>query len=326
MNKKILEWEDPMKKPLLEIKNLSVGFKMNGSKQKQSWAVNDLSIKAYPGEILTIVGASGSGKSVLASAILGLLPRNAISSGEIIYDEKNVDGKLLHKLRGKEITFIPQSISSLDPLVKVGKQVRGFNSDEKTATKQRKIFKDYGLGKDVEKAYPFQLSGGMARRVLISTTVMKDPKLIIADEPTPGLDIESAKKTMDYFKNFAKKDKAVILITHDIELAIHYSDKLAIFYGGQIVEITKARYFRQGMEYLKHPYTRALYKSLPSNGFEPISGSQPIPDKDDQGCIFRDRCEYSEGICEHSVYTQKFEDEMVRCNVDFTSKEYKISV
>lgn len=315
-----------MKKPLLEINNLSVGFAMNGSKQKENWAVNDLSIKAYPGEILTIVGASGSGKSVLASAILGLLPRNALLSGEIIYDGKTVDKELLNELRGKEITFIPQSISSLDPLVKVGKQVRNFASDEESTKRQKRIFKEYGLSEDVEKAYPFQLSGGMARRVLISTTVMKDPRLIIADEPTPGLDIESAKKTMDYFRKFTKKNKAVILITHDIELAIHYSDKLAIFYGGQIVEITKAKYFRQGAEYLKHPYTKALYRSLPTNDFEPISGSQPIPDKEDQGCIFRDRCEYREKICDNSIDTQKFEDEMVRCNVDFTGRKYRISV
>ncbi|WP_303863682.1 ABC transporter ATP-binding protein [Alkalibaculum bacchi] len=315
-----------MKRPLLEINNLSVGFRMNGSKQKQSWAVNDLSIRAYPGEILTIVGASGSGKSVLASAILGLLPGNAISSGEIIYDGKNVDKELLNKLRGEEITFIPQSISSLDPLVKVGKQVRNFASDDETIKKQRKIFKEYGLNRSVEKTYPFQLSGGMARRVLISTTVMKNPRLIIADEPTPGLDIQSAKKTMDYFKNYAKKDKAIILITHDIDLAIHYSDKLAIFYGGQIVEITKAKYFHQGIQYLKHPYTRALYRSLPTNGFKPIPGSQPIPDKDDQGCIFRDRCECKVQICDSSVNTQKFEDEMVRCNVDFTSEKYRLPV
>lgn len=191
---------------------------------------------------------------------------------------------------------------------------------------QREIFKEYGLSEDTEKLYPFQLSGGMARRVLISMTVMKDPRLIIADEPTPGLDIDSAKKTMDYFKNFASKDKAVILITHDIELAINYSDKLAIFYAGHILELTKAKYFREGIQHLRHPYTRALYKSLPSNDFEPIKGSQPVPDKNDKGCVFRERCQYRQDICDRNVKLQKFNDEMVKCNVDFGSKEYRIQI
>ena len=166
-----------MKKPLLEINNLSVYFKMNNHR---SVAIKDLSLKAYPGEILAIVGASGSGKSVLAHSILGLLPRNAICSGEIIYNGRVVDDNLLYKLRGKEIAFIPQNISYLNPLVKVGKQVRNFSNDFEAKKKQKKIFRDYGLGEAVEKLYPFQLSGGMARRVLISMAVMENPNLIIA--------------------------------------------------------------------------------------------------------------------------------------------------
>jgi peptide/nickel transport system ATP-binding protein len=306
-----------MKKPLLEVKNLSVSFKMNADKKtNNNLVINDLSIKAYPGEILTIVGSSGSGKSILAQAILGLLPNNAIVEGQIFYDGMLIDENLLSNLRGNEIAFIPQSISYLDPLVKVGKQVRNYSDKIETIKKQREIFKDYDLCENAEKLYPFQLSGGMARRVLISTAVMENPKIIIADEPTPGLDMESAKKTMDYFKNFAAEAKAVILITHDIELAINYSDKLAIFYAGHIVELTNANYFKKGAKYLRHPYTKALYESLPSNGFKPIEGLQPETSSN-KGCAFKDRCKYKQEICDERVNVYEYDDEMVKCNYDF---------
>ena len=307
-----------MKKPLLEVKNLSVGFKLADKQINNNLVINDLSIKAYPGEILTIVGSSGSGKSILAHAILGLLPGNAIFKGQIIYNGKLLDENLLKNLRGNEITFIPQSISYLDPLVKVGKQVRKYSSKSETIEKQRNIFKGYDLCENSEKLYPFQLSGGMARRILISTAVMEDPNIIIADEPTPGLDMESAKKTMDYFKSFADENKAVILITHDIELAINYSDKLAIFYAGQIVELTNASYFKKGAKYLRHPYTKALYESLPSNGFKPIEGLQPVITSI-KGCVFKDRCKFKQEICDERVNIYEYDDEMVKCNYDFRS-------
>jgi peptide/nickel transport system ATP-binding protein len=306
-----------MKKTLLEVKNLSVSFKMDAdNKSNNNLVINDLSIKAYPGEILTIVGSSGSGKSILAHAILGLLPSNSIVEGQIFYDGKLIDENLLGNLRGSEIAFIPQSISYLDPLVKVGKQVRSYTDKDETIEKQRNIFKYYDLCENSEKLYPFQLSGGMARRVLISTAVMEDPKIIIADEPTPGLDMESAKKTMDYFKSFADENKTVILITHDIELAINYSDKLAIFYAGHIVELTNASYFKKGAKYLRHPYTKALYESLPSNGFKPIEGLQPETTST-RGCVFKDRCKFKQEICDQRVKTHEYDDEMVKCNYDF---------
>ena len=307
-----------MKMPLLEVKKLSVSFKMQAGKQSNNnLVVNDLSIKAYPGEILTIVGSSGSGKSILAHAILGLLPNNASVRGELYYNGKLVDYEYLKVLRGGEIGFIPQSISYLDPLSKVGKQVRNYSNKTEVVKKQRKVFKDFDLCENSEKLYPFQLSGGMARRALISTAVMEDSQIIIADEPTPGLDIESSSKTMGYFKNFASKGKAVILITHDIGLAINYSDKVAVFYGGQIIELTKADYFKKGIEYLRHPYSKALYESLPSNGFKPIGGSQPEITTNTEACVFKDRCTYKEDLCDKKVEIHEFEDGMVKCNYDF---------
>lgn len=310
-----------MVKPILEVNNLSVSFNMKPDdiRLTDNLAVNDLSLKAYKGEILTIVGSSGSGKSILAHAILKLLPVNASVRGEIYYDGKLLDDKLLSKLRGNEISFIPQSVSYLDPLMKVGRQVRSCSNNSEIKKKQRAIFKSYDLCERSEKLYPFQLSGGMARRVLISASAIGNPQLIIADEPTPGLDMKTAEKTMKYFRSFADEGRTVILITHDVELAINYSDKLAIFYGGQILELTKAEYFKKGIDYLRHPYTRALYESLPSNGFKALKGFQSASYKGNNGCVFKDRCRYMQDLCDSEVRMKIFDDEMVKCNYDFRS-------
>lgn len=119
----------------------------------------------------------------------------------------------------------------------------------------------------VEKYYPFQLSGGMARRVLLSTAMVTDAELIIADEPTPGLDLSMAIEALKDFRELANKGKGVVLITHDIDLAINIADKIAIFYDGRVVETAETKYFKENGDGLKHPYSKALFQALPQNGF-----------------------------------------------------------
>ena len=138
------------------------------------------------------------------------------------------------------------------------------NPDVSVKEKCLAVLKRYGLAPDIRGKYPFQLSGGMTRRVLISTAVMEKPKLVIADEPTPGLHLEAATRVMGHFREMADDGAGVLLITHDLELALLTADRVIVLYGGRVVEETDAAAF-QDERNLKHPYTKALFRSMPKN-------------------------------------------------------------
>ena len=254
----------------------------------------DLEITA--GEVVAIIGSSGSGKSLLASAILGILPGNATVRGHLHYAGEELTPQRQAKLRGTEIALVPQSVAYLDPLMKVGKQVDGHRKPYPTE-KRKGLFKRFALPEQTEKLYPFQLSGGMARRVLVSTALLSDAKLIIADEPTPGMSLEQALEALKLFRELADEGKAVILITHDIDLAFAFADRVAVFYAGTTVETAPVEDFRTGPEALRHPYSQALWRALPQNGFTPISGFQPYAGNLPEGCLFAPRCPYATEIC-----------------------------
>ena len=179
---------------LLDVENVSISFIQytKGLNQRDLKVITDLTLDISEGEILAVLGSSGSGKSLLAHAIFGILPENANLNGKIKYKGKELTQESKEELRGKEITLIPQSVNFLDPLMKISDIAIGHcDSDEERKAKkikQREIFEHYNLGPEVDDMYPFQLSGGMARRVLVSTALLSDPKLVVADEPTPGLD------------------------------------------------------------------------------------------------------------------------------------------
>lgn len=254
------------RKNVLEVKDLSVCFKMyrRGLKQVELNVIKKMNIALHEGEMLAIVGASGSGKSILAHATLGLLPKNAVTSGEILLKGEVLDKKLRKEKVGKDLIMIPQSLTYLDPLMKVGKQVRGLHGSRE---KQEEVFERYGLKPEVASLYPFELSGGMARRILISTAVTSGAGVILADEPTPGLSEDLARETMDNFKALTKEGRAILMITHDIDLAAKYADTIAVFYEGEVVDVLSSEDFAKGGEYIKHPYTKALWEALPQNGF-----------------------------------------------------------
>lgn len=265
---------------LLQVEGLTVSFRMYedapseglrdflDAPQKVVDAVHDLSISVHAGEVVAVVGASGSGKTLLADAILGLFEPNALVTGTIWFDGEEQTAETLKGLRGSSIALVPQSVASLDPLMRVGKQVRGFRPGDGRVRKarQRELFARYGLAKEVERLYPFQLSGGMARRVLLCCALMDDPKLIIADEPTPGLDEELAAQAMDDLRSFANAGGGVMLITHDIELALRTADRIAVFKDGTVVEETSVAAFASP-DALRHPFSRALWHALPEHGF-----------------------------------------------------------
>lgn len=282
---------------LLNVENLSISFQQYTSrlKQRKTHVISSLTIELEPGEILAVVGASGSGKSLLAHAILGILPDNADVSGTISYQDVPLTKEKQAQLRGQEIALIPQSVTYLDPLMRVGKQVRP--SDKTNVSAQQRIFQRLSLDKTVEKLYPFELSGGMARRVLLSTAFLTDAKVIIADEPTPGLDPLVMKEALSHFREFADKGAAVMLITHDIEAALRIADKIAVFYAGTTVEIADVADFTGKGDNLRHPYTKALWQALPQNDFIPIAGSQPLPDELPPGCLFAPRCPLATAAC-----------------------------
>ena len=302
-----------MGKTLLNVEDLVVAFSMyrgDSLKKENLEVIHSLSLDVKEGEILAVVGSSGSGKSILASAVLDLLPKNAVVSGKITYDGEPLSMKTTPDLYGKEISFIPQSVDYLDPLMKVGKQVQGVKGSK---ARQEELFEKYRLGKDTEKKYPFQLSGGMARRVLISGAVMGNPKLIIADEPTPGLDLELAMETLKHFRTLADQGTGILMITHDIDLALNVADRIAVFYAGTIVEIASTKDFLSGRDALRHPYTKALYDALPQNGFKPIPGAQPYAGSLPSGCLFADRCPYRDDACAGAQPEREVRGGKVRC-------------
>ena len=189
--------EDLQREELLRIEHLSVTFTQYDGwfSRKTLPVIRDLSLKVSRGEMVAVVGSSGSGKSLLAHAVMGVLPYNGSCGGDIYYKGKQLTTKRIKQLRGNKIVLVPQSVSYLDPLMKVGEQVAG-GKDRISLEKSRKALTRYGLDKEVDNMYPFELSGGMARRVLIGTAVVEKPEMVIADEPTPGLHMEAAVRVL----------------------------------------------------------------------------------------------------------------------------------
>ena len=290
------------KETLLEIHDLSVSFRMydHGLEQTDLKVISDLHLTVYPGEIVAIAGSSGSGKSLLASAILGILPGNATVYGHISYKGQQLSAERQRQLRGTKIALVPQSVAYLDPLLKVGQQADGHKKPYPTE-KRRSLFKRFGLPDKTEQLYPYQLSGGMARRVLVSTALITDSELIIADEPTPGMSLNQALEALKMFREMANEGKAVILITHDIDLAFEFADRVAVFYAGTTVETAPASDFKKGPDTLRHPYSKALWRALPQNGFHSIEGFQPYAGNLPKGCLFAPRCPYKTSMCEEGI-------------------------
>ena len=288
---------------LLEVNNLSISFTqyVQGLNRHDTKVISDLTIDVGEGEIVAILGSSGSGKSLLAHSILGILPYNSHVTGEIKYKGSLLNQELKEKLRGKEICLIPQSVNFLDPLMKVSEQAIGECKDEKEKEekkiRQREIFSKYGLDESVDDLYPFELSGGMARKVLLSTALVGDPTLLIADEPTPGLDAKSVAETIEDIKNLKEQGKGVLLITHEIDVALKTADRIAIFYSGYVIEINTVENFKNGDKIL-HPYTKALIDSLPRNGFNLTEGVQPLEDL--PGCPYWENCPVRLDKCQNT--------------------------
>lgn len=283
--------------PLLQVEQLSVSFSRytKGWNQVDVQVVDRLALVVEAGEVVAVIGSSGSGKSLLAHAILGILPEHARMSGTVRYKGDVLDERRLRELRGREIALVPQSVTALNPLLRVGRQLQGDN-DERA---RRGWFERLGLADHVSRLYPHQLSGGMARRVLVATAAAstKRPQLIVTDEPTPGMAPADVREALKCFKELALEGSGVILITHDLEAAVEIADKVAVLYAGRIVEVAPVIDFSGTGEALRHPYTRALWQALPGRGFVPLAGMQPAAGGEGLGCRFAPRCGWATSDC-----------------------------
>ncbi|MFZ5758817.1 MAG: ATP-binding cassette domain-containing protein [Thermodesulfobacteriota bacterium] len=305
---------------MLDIQDLSIRFTRYtfGLKKKEVCVVQSLDLSIAPGQVMAVIGQSGAGKSLLAHALLGILPRNARIEGKVSFKGQPLTPERLATLRGSQIALIPQSVTSLNPLLRVGVQVAraarlsGINQKDVPAT-VRRAFARYLLQKEVAAWFPFQLSGGMARRVLTATATVGMADLILADEPTSGLDPITAREALGHLRELANTGKAVLLITHDIETALQVADMVTVFCAGTTVEVARADDFK-GLGHLRHPYTRALWAALPTNSF--IGTMKPIErTSDTDGCPFRLCCNDQDAVCSQSVPELKHAGEgWVRCH------------
>lgn len=303
--------------PILQVSHLSLSFSQysRGTQKQNLPVIHDLSFSIQPGQVVAVVGSSGSGKSLLAHGILGILPYNSAMEGTILYRGEPLTQKRAEALRGREIVLVPQGVTYLDPLMTVGPQVRRGRRNAAVRDESRSVLARYGLGAETEDLYPFELSGGMARRVLIaSASAEAAPRLIIADEPTPGLDARAAARILGHFRELAEEGAGVLLITHDLELALTAANRITVFYAGETIEEADTADFSGGAR-LRHPFTKALWNAMPQNGFTPISGAQPYPGTVPSGCPFAGQCTRCSQACRDTdpIPLRPLRGGLVRC-------------
>ena len=296
---------------LLEVKNLKTSFKTHiGDVQ----SVRGVSFHLNKGEALGVVGESGCGKSVTMMTIMRLLGENAkIEAETITFDDKDITKpteKVMQTIRGNDMSMIFQDpMTSLNPLFTVGDQLTEHLIKHKKISKKEakekaiKMLDMVGIPSPEKrlKQYPHEFSGGMRQRVMIAMSLICEPKLIIADEPTTALDVTIQAQILDLMKDLKSKlDTSIILITHDLGVVADLCSRINVMYGGLIVEEgTTEDIFYRG----KHPYTWGLLRSVPNPKSElkekliPIEGQPPDLLKPPVGCPFTARCDYAMKIC-----------------------------
>ena len=307
-------------KEILKVKDLSISFtQYNGLKKETTQAIYNLNVSVHEGEIVAVVGASGSGKSLLAHSILGILPYNANQNGEIYFCGNLLTEEEKKKERGKNIALIPQSVSYLNPLIKIGSQIRKGDNSLLAKKKCLDILKKYNLDEKVANMYPFQLSGGMIRRVLISTAVYSSPKLILADEPTPGLDPRTLNHISEHFQELANDGIGILIITHDLDIALKIANRIVVFYDGITIEDLSTNDF-SSIDNLNHPYTKALFHAMPQNGFHSFSLDSSSKKSEKKGCSFYNNCSHANLKCLDDIPWRKTNSGFVRCILEKEDK------
>ncbi|MCW3130725.1 MAG: ABC transporter ATP-binding protein [Methanophagales archaeon] len=287
---------------LLTITHLKVLFPTQDGVVK---AVNTVDLKIANAERLGLIGETGCGKTVLGLSIIRLLQPSTKIEGEIVYKGKELlrlSEEEMRKIRGKEIAMILQNpTTSLNPVLKVGDQIAEaiqlHQGLDKRAAKEKAIemLESVKIPSPEKRAneYPHQFSGGMKERVMIAMGLACNPSLIIADEPTKGLDVTIKVQIVKLMKEVSRR-KSMLFITHDLGVAAEICDNIAVMYAGELVEYAKTEdIFKNPF----HPYTRGFLNSLPEMGLKPIRGISPSLIDLPTGCRFHPRCDQASAKC-----------------------------
>jgi peptide/nickel transport system ATP-binding protein len=315
---------------LLEVRHLNIGFSVSAANQdrerstdnhQQLHAVRDLSLSIEAGEVLGLVGESGSGKSVTSLAIMRLLPPQASVRGEILFGENGhcrdlstLPGEAMRKLRGSQIAMIFQEpMTALNPVMRVGDQIAEAVLAHRRVPKREaaslaiEAMKQVAIPEADRRArdYPHQLSGGMRQRVMIAMAIVNRPQLLIADEPTTALDVTIQAQILELLAQLrAKFGLAMLFISHDLAVVSRVADRVAVMYGGNLVELGGKRDI---FDAPAHPYTRGLLQAVPNLKTErgrplgTIEGTVPPLHAMPPGCAFEPRCAQRVGECARSM-------------------------
>ena len=300
-----------MSDPVLSVDDLHVEFRTEDGVVK---AVDGVSSELGKGEILAVLGESGSGKTVHARAVLRILdmPPAYITGGRAMLGDVNLfdlDEADMREVRGARIAMLFQDPhTALDPVYTVGDQIvellrlrRGISTKE-ARTQALELLQWVGIPSPEGrlKAYPHQLSGGIAQRVMVAMAIALDPDVLLADEPTSSLDVTVQAQVLELLGSIVKRtEMSMVLITHNLAVAVGLADRIAVMYAGQLVELGPAKSVYADP---KHPYSAALLRSIPDiqrrdERLPAIKGTPPNLLHPPEGCPFHPRCPYATDVC-----------------------------
>ena len=294
-------------KPLLELSRVNVHFPVKTGLFKRRYvkAVNDVSLRVYPGDILGIVGESGCGKSTLARSIVGL---SHLTSGKISYLGHDLSQKgVLQQYRSDVQMIFQDPLAALNPRMTIGESIaeplHGLYSKQEIQHKVQVMLDEVGLLPEMMYRYPHELSGGQCQRVGIARALITEPKLIICDEVVSALDVSIQAQMINLLMDLQKElQLTLIFIAHDLAVVKHIADQVVVMYLGHLVETaSKEHLFKQPL----HPYTKALLDAVPivdprrarAKQIQLLSGELPSPLKLPSGCVFRTRCPIADDFC-----------------------------
>lgn len=304
-----------MSSPLVQIENLRIDVRV--TRKRRLRIVDSANFEIQHGQLIGLIGESGSGKTMLCRSLVGTLGRRGayIHSGRLVFDGVdlvNASPSDWRSIRGKKIGYIPQSaLAGPNPVITIGKQLGEAIQQGKKVDKEFLRKRSLELLEMVQirrpevvlKQYSYELSGGMKQRVMIACAIAQNPKLVVADEPTTGLDVTVQAEIMDLLRDIRKNlNTSIILVSHDLQLINSICDDIVVMHAGATVEKIPSG----DIERARHPYTRALYDSRidlvePRGKLVTIKGQPPTVGAWPSGCRFAGRCDFVSEVCTQAV-------------------------